>query len=156
MGLCICLSMENNAEMHVANTSNSCPLTQWCYLTISSSTALFSYCPQSLPSLGSLPMSWPFTSGSQSTRASGSASILPINIQGWFPLRLIGLISLLAKGLSRDFANTTVQKCLLRSAFFMVQFSHPYMTTGKTTALTRWTFVDKVMSLLLNHCLGLS
>ena len=111
MGLYICLSMENNAEMHVAKTSNSCPLSQWCYLTISSSTALFSYCPQSFPSSGSLPISWPFTSGSQSTRASGSASILPINIQGWFPLRLTGLISLLAKGLSRDFANTIVQKC---------------------------------------------
>ena len=75
---------------------------------------------------------------------------LPMNIQDWFPLGLTGLISLQSKGLSRVFTNTTVQKHLQRSAFFTGQFSHPHMTTGKTIALTRWTFVDKLMSLLFN------
>ena len=74
------------------------------------------------------------------------------NIQDWFPLGLTGLISLLSKGLSRVFSNTTISKAsiLQHSDFFMVQLSHPYMTTGKTIATTRWTFVGKVMSLLFN------
>ena len=92
-----------------------------------------------------------FTSGGQSIGASSSASVLPMNIQDWFPLGLTGLI-LKSKGLSRVFFNTTVQKApiLQRSAFFMVQLSHSYRTTGKTIDLTRWTFVHKVMSLLFN------
>ena len=75
-----------------------------------------------------------------------------MNIQDRFPLGLTGLISLLSKGLSRVFSSTTVQKAsiLCCSAFFMVQLSNPNMTTGKTIALTRWTFVGKVISLLLN------
>ena len=72
---------------------------------------------------------------------------LLMNIQDWFPLRLTGLISLQSKGLSRVFSNTTVQN---HQFFFMVQLSHPYMTTGKTKALTIQTFVGKVMSLLFN------
>ena len=72
-----------------------------------------------------------------------------MNIQDWFPFRWTGWISLQSKGLSRDFSNTTVQKHLF-SAFVIVQLSHPYMTTGKTIALTRWNFVGKVMSLLFN------
>ena len=97
-------------------------------------------------------MSQFFTSGGQSIGVSALASVLPMNIQDWFPLEWIGWISLLSKGLSRAFSNTAFQKAsiLWRSAFFIVQFSHPYMTTGKTIALTRWTFVDKVMSLLFN------
>ena len=86
--------------------SNSCPLNQWCHPTISSSVALFSSCPPSYPASGSFPVSWLFISGGQSIRASVSASIFPVNIQGWFPLGLIGLISLQFKGLS----NTTVWK----------------------------------------------
>ena len=84
--------------------------------------------------------------------SSASASILPMNTQ-WSPLGWTGWISLQPKGLSRVFSNTTVQKhqsVLRRSAFFTVQISHPYVTTGKTIALTRWTFVGKVMSLLFN------
>ena len=79
-------------------------------------------------------------------------------IQGWFPLGMTGLISLLSKGLSRVFSNSTVQKAsiLQCSAFFMVQLSYLYMTTGKTIALTIWTFVGKVMSLLSMRYLGLS
>ena len=86
--------------------SDSYPLSHWCYLTISSSAALFSFCLQSFPASGSFPMSRLFTSGGQSTGASASASVLPMNIQGWFPLGLTGLISLLSKGLSRVFSST--------------------------------------------------
>ena len=97
-------------------------------------------------------MSQFFTSDGQSIGVSASASVLPMNIQDWFALRWTGWISLQSKGLSRVFSNTTVQRRLLLrcSAFFMVQLSHPYMTTGKTTALTRQTFVGKVVSLLFN------
>jgi len=77
--------------------SNSCPLSLWCHPTISSSDAPFSSCPQSFPTLRSFPMSWLFASGGQSTAAS--ASVLAMNIQGWFPLGLTGLISLLPKEL---------------------------------------------------------
>ena len=85
--------------------------------------------------------------------ASASASVLPINSQGWFPLGLTDLISLLSKGLSRVFSNTTVLKYQFFSAqpLFMVQPSHLYMTTRKTIALIRWTFAGKVMSLLCNR-----
>ena len=82
---------------------------------------------------------------------SFSFSISPSNGYSGFPLGWTGLISLRSKGLSRVFSNTTVQKPILRhSASFMVQLSHPYMTIGKTIALTKWTFVGKVMSLLFN------
>ena len=87
--------------------SNSCPLNWWCCLTISSSAAPF-FCLQSFPASGSFPMNWLFTSDSQSIEAS--TSVLPMNIQGWFPLGLIGLISSLSKGLSRVFSSTTVWK----------------------------------------------
>ena len=116
---------------------NSCPLSQWCHLTMSSSATLFSFCLQSFPALGSFPMSQLFTSGGQSIGASTSASIPPMNIQGWFPLGLTGLISLQSKGLSRVFSRTTTHNSILWcSVFFMVQLSYPYMTTGKTIALT--------------------
>ena len=132
--------------------SNSCPSSQWCLPTISSSVVPFSSHLQSFPASGSFPMSQLFTSGRQSIGASTSASVLPMNIQDWFPLGLTGLISLQSKGLSRVFSNNTVQKYQIRrrSALFTVQLSHLYMTTRKTTALTRRTFVDKVMSLLFN------
>ena len=90
-----------------------------------------------------------FTSGGQSIGVSASALVLQMNIQDWFPLGLTGLISLQSKGLLRVFSNTTVQKRQF-SAFCIVQLSHPYMTTGKTIALTIWTFVGKIMSLLFN------
>ena len=89
---------------------DSCPLSHWYYLTISSSAALFSFCLQSSSASGSLPMSQLFASGGQSIGASASASVLPANIQGWFPLGLTGLISLQSKGLSRVFSYTTLQK----------------------------------------------
>ena len=125
---------------------NSCPLSRWCHTTISSSVS--PSLPQSFPASGSFLMNWLFTSGGQSIGASASASVLPVKIQGWFPLGLTGLISMQSKELSRVFSSIAVWKD--HSAFFMVQLSHLYMTTGKTKTLTRWTFVSKVMSLLSN------
>ena len=87
-----------------------------------------------------------FTSGDQSIGASASSSALLKRTQGWFPSRLTGLVSLLSKGLSKVFSRTTVQ----HSGFFLVQLAHPHMTTGKTIALTIWTFVGKGMSLLFS------
>ena len=88
--------------------SNSCPLSWWCYLTISFFATLFSFWLQSCPASGSLPVSQLFTSGGQSIGAPASASLLPMNIQGWCPLGLTALISLQSKGLSRVFSSTTV------------------------------------------------
>ena len=120
--------------------------------SISSSVDPFSSYLQSVPASGSFPMSQFFASSGQIVGVS-SFSISPSNqYSGLISIGLTGLISLLSKGLSRVFSNTTVQKAsiLLRSAFFTVQLSHPYMTTGKTIALIRRTFVGKVMSLLFN------
>ena len=99
--------------------SDSCPLNWWCYLIISSSAAPFSFCLQSFLASESFPMSQLFASGGQSIGVSALASVLPMNIQGWFPLRLTGLISLQSKGLSTVFSNTTVQK----HSFFSTQSS---------------------------------
>ena len=99
--------------------SNSYPLSQWCHPTISSSVVPFSSCLQSFSESGSFPMSRFFASGGQSTGVSASVSVLPMNIQGWFPPGLTGLISLLSKSLSRVFSSTTVQK----HQFFGAQFS---------------------------------
>ena len=88
--------------------SNSCPLSQWCHPTILSSVAPFSSCPQFCPATWFFPMSPLFTSGGQNIGAS--ALVIPMNIQGWFPSRLTGLISLLFKRLSRVFSNTTAWK----------------------------------------------
>ena len=104
--------------------SNSCPLNQWCHPTISSSVTPFSSCLQSFPASGSFPVSQLFTSGGQNIEAS--ASILPVNTQGWFPLGMTGLISLLSKGLSRVYFSTTVQ----RHHFFSAQsFYCPALTS---------------------------
>ena len=95
---------------------NSCPLSQWCHLTIPSSVVPFPSCLQSFPTSGSFPMSQFFTSGGQSIRVSASVSFLPMNIQDWSPLGWTGWISLQSKGLSRVFSNTTVQKHLFLGA----------------------------------------
>ena len=89
---------------------NSCPLHLWCRPAISCSGALFSFCPQSFPASGAFPISWLFTSDDQNTGASASATVLPMSIHGWFPLRLTALISLLSKGLSGVFSTTTVTR----------------------------------------------
>ena len=105
-------------------------------------------CLQAFPGPGSFPGSQFFTSGSQSIGASASASVLPANIQDWFPLGWTGWISLLSKGLKsfleHHSSKTSVIWC---SAFFIVQLSHPYMTTGKTIALTGRTFVGTLEDL---------
>ena len=89
---------------------NSCPLSQWCHLTISFSVEPFSSCLQSFPISGSFQLSWLFTSGGQTIWVSALASVLPINTQDLSPLGWTGWISLQSKGLSRVFSNTTVQK----------------------------------------------
>ena len=128
--------------------SNSYPLNWWCHSTISSSVAPFSSCPQSFLASEYFPMSQLFPSGGQSAGASASASVLPVNIQGWFPLRMTGLISLLFKGLSRVFSSITVRK----NQFFG---THPSLWSN--SHIYTWlhsfgfmNFVDKLMSLLFN------
>ena len=96
---------------------NPCPLSRWCHPTILTSVIPFSSCPQSLPASGSFQMSQLFASGGQSIWVSALASVLPMNIQVWFPLQLTGLISLQFKGISRVVSNTTVQK----HQFFSIQ-----------------------------------
>ena len=113
--------------------SNSCSLSWWYYLTISSSVIPFSSHLQSFPASGSFPMSWFFASGGQSIGVSASASFLPMNIH-WSLLQ-------------HHSSKTSILWC---SAFSIVQLSYSNMTTGKTIAFTRWTFIGKVMSLLFN------
>ena len=130
--------------MSIASVMPSSHLLFWCPLLL---------LPSIFPSIReTFPMSQLFASGDQNTGASASASVLPMNIQGWFPLRLTGLISLLSKGLSGVLSSTMVRKhqFLRLSAFSTVQLSHPYVTTWKTMALTVRTFVGRVMSLLFN------
>ena len=90
---------------------------------ISSSDTLFSICPQSFPASETSPMSWLFASGDQYTEASASASVPPMSIQGWFPLRLTGLISLLSEGLSGVFSNTTIWRHQFCGALPSLRFS---------------------------------
>ena len=125
---------------------DSRPSSQWCHPAISSSVIPFSSCPQPLPASESFPMSQLFAWGGQSTGVSALAWFLPKKSQGWSPSEWTGWISLRSKGLSRVFSNTIVGK----HQFYSTQPSHPYMTTGKTIALTRQMFVSKVMSLLFN------
>ena len=130
--------------------SNSCPLCQWCHPNISSSVVPFSSCLQSLPASGSFPMSQFFASGGQSTEAS--ASVLPMNIQDWFPLGLTSFISLHSRD-SQESSPTPQFKSINSSvlSFLYHPTLYPYTTTGKTIALARRTFVSKVMSLLFYY-----
>ena len=136
--------------------SNSCPLTWWCYSTILSSVTSFSSCPQSFPTSGSFLMRWLFPSGGKSI--GPLASVLPVNIQAWFPLGVTGLIFFQSKGLWRVFSSTTIWK----HPFFDTQlslWSNSQICTqllGKTTALTIQTFVGWEVSLLFNRYLGWS
>ena len=123
-----CPTLQSHGLQHIrllctslspGDCSNSCPLSRWCYITITSSAIPFSSCLQSFPASGSFPMSWLFVSGGQNIAASASASVLPMNIQDWFPLGSTGLIFLLSKGLSRVFSSTTIWK----HQFFSAQLS---------------------------------
>ena len=138
--------------------SDSRPLSPWCHPVILSSVVPFSSCPQSLPASEYFPMSQHFAWGGRSTGVSALASFLPKKAQGWSPLEWTGWISLQSKGLSTVFSNTTVQKHQFFGAQLYSQSNSHIHTqpTGKTIALTRWTFVGKVISLLLICYLGWS
>ena len=129
--------------------SDSCPSSLWCHPAISSLVIPFSSCPQSLPASKFSPMSQLFAGGGQSTGVSASASFLPMNNPpsppGLISFRMDWLDLLVVQGtlesiLQHHSSKASILRC---SAFFMVQLSHPYMTTGKTIALTRWTFAAK-------------
>ena len=141
-GLPIYHHLQELAQTHV--------LSRWCHPTISFSVVLF--CLQSFPASGSFPVSQLFASGGQSIGVSASVSVLPMNIQDWFPLGWTGLISLQSRVLSKRLLQHHSSKVsiLWCSAFFMIWLSHPYMTTGKTISFRIWTFVRKVISLLFN------
>ena len=126
--------------------SNSCPSSQWCHPAISSPVVPFSSCPQSLPASGSFPVSQHFTWGGKSIGVSALALVLPKNTQACFRMDWLDLLAVQGtlKSLLQQHSSKT--SILWRSDFFTVQLSHPYMTTGKTIALARWTFVCKVMS----------
>ena len=132
---------------------DSCPLSRWCHPTISSSVVPFASCPQSFPASESFQMSQFFASSGQSIGVSASASDLPMISFRMDCLDLLAVQGTLKSLLQHHSSKASI---LQRSAFFIVQFSHPYMKTGKATALTRWTFVVRVMSLLLICCLGWS
>ena len=132
--------------------SNSCPMSWWWHPTIPTSVVPFSSHLQSFPASESFPMSQVFASGGQSIGVSASVSVLPMKIQDWSPLGWTGGISLQSKGTLKSLLQHHSSKAsiLRHSAFFIVQLLYPYMTTGKTIALTRQTFVSKVMSLIFN------
>ena len=130
---------------------NPRPLSQWCHPTISSSVIPFSSHLQSFLALGSFQMSQFFASGGQSIGVSASTSVLPMNTRDWsFRMDWLDLLAVqgtLKSLLQHHSSKASILQC---SPFLIVQLSLPYMTTGKTIALTRWTFVGKVMSLLFN------
>ena len=137
--------------------SNSCPPSRWYHPIISSSVIPFS-CLQSFPASGSFLMCQFFASGGQSIGASAPASFLPMNIQDWLPLGWTGWLSCSRRD-SWESSPTPQFKSINSSAlsfFFIVQLSHPYMTTGKTIALTIWTFVVKWCLCFSILCLVLS
>ena len=133
--------------------SDSCPLSRWWHPTISSFVIPISSGLQSFPASGSFPMNQFFTSGGQSIGISATASILPVNIQGWFPL---GWTGLRVQGTLNSLLQHHSSKAsiLRHSAFWFVQISHPYMTTGKNIALTRWPLSVKQCFCFLICCLG--
>ena len=122
--------------------SNSCPSSWWCHPTISSWVISFSSRLQSFPASGSFPLSQFFTSGGQSIWVSASASVLPLNIQDLFPLGWTGwCLQVALKSILQH--HSSKASVLWHSAFFIVQLSHAYTTTGKTIALTRLIFYIK-------------
>ena len=122
---------------------SSCSLHWWCCPTISYSNTLFSFCPWSFPAPGTLPMSHLFAPNDQNIGASASASVLPSEYSGLISLKINWFDLLVVQGTFRGLLQLHSSKAsiLWLSAFFMVQLSQPYVTTGKTIALTIWTFV---------------
>ena len=130
--------------------SNSSPLSQWCHPTNSSYVVPFSSHLQNFPASGSFPLRQFFASDDQSIGVSASASVLPVNTQDWSPLGWTGWISCSQRDSQESQHHSLKASILQCSTFFMVQLSHPYMATGKTIALTRQTFVGKIMSLIFS------
>ena len=132
--------------------SNSCPSSWWCHPVISFSVVPFSSCPQSLPASESFPMSQHFEWHYQSIGVSASTSVFPMNTQDWSSLGWAELDLLAVQGTLKSLLQHYSSEALIlwSSVLCIVQLSHPYMTSGKTIALTRWTFGSKVMSLLFN------
>ena len=158
--LCEPTDCVHQASLFITNSqacSDSCPSSQWCHPAILSSVVPFSSCLQSFPASGSFPMSQFFRSGGQSTGVSASASVLPMNIQDWFPLGWTGCYLLAVQGTLKSLLQHHSSKASIvqPSAFFIVQLSHPYTTTGKTIALTRQTLLVKYCLCFLIFCLGL-
>ena len=163
--LCCCSVASNSVRRHglqhirlrcPSTTPGACrnwrPSSRICHPTISSSVIPFSSCLQSLPASVCFLVSWHFASGGQNIGASASASVLPMNTQDCSPFRMDWLDLLANQGalknlLQHHSSKASILQC---SAFFMAQLSHPYMTTGKAIALTRWKFLSKVNSLLFN------
>ena len=123
---------------------NSCPLSQWCHPTISSSVIPLSSCPQSFPASGSFQMSQLFPSGGQRIGVSASTSVLPMNTEDWFPLRWTGWISLQSNGFSKVFSNTTVQKHQFFGTWLSLESNSP-MNTQDWSPLG-WTFINRFFS----------
>ena len=135
-------SLPNFAQIHVHWVGDAI------YLILCHS---LTFCLQFFPVSGSFPMHQLFASGGQIIGASASASVIPMNIQDWFPLGLTGLIFLQSRGFSSLLQHLSLKVSVLQhSAFFMVHLSHLYMTTAKTIALTIWIFVGKLIALLFN------
>ena len=137
--------------------SNSCPSRRWCHPTISSSAVPFSFCPQSFPASGSFPVSqffcirWPKYWSLSFSNSPDEYSRLNSFRMDWFDL--LAVQGTLKRLLQHHSSKASVLQC---SACFIIQLSHPYMTTGKTIALTIWTFVAKRCLCCLTYCLGLS
>ena len=130
---------------------NQCPLSQWCHPAISSSVTTFSFCLKSFPASGSFPVSQFFASGGQSIGVSALASVLSMNIQNWFPLGWTGWLSLQSKDCQESSPAPQFKRIISSTlSLFYCPALTTYMTTGKTIALTRQTFVGKVVSLLFN------
>ena len=129
--------------------SNSCPLSQWCQPTISSSVVPFSFCPQSFPASGSFPVSWLFTSGGQSIGASASASVLPMNNQGLFPLGLTGLISLMSKGLLESFSGPQFKS--IHSLALSLPYGPTLITVHDYRKSHSFDYTDLLYSALAKH-----
>ena len=136
--------------------ANLCPSSRWCHPTISSSVIPFSSCLQSFPASGSFPMSQYFASGGQ--RIWASASVLPINIEDWFPLGWTGWISLQSKGLKSLLQHHSSRASILwHSAFFIVQLSHPYMNPERVCSPWRllaaavWLDIIRKLWIMCSH-----
>ena len=133
--------------------SDSCPLSRWCHPTVSSPIVPLSSCLQSVPASGSFPMSWLFASGGQRIGAPASASVLPMNIQGWFPLVWSPCNPMDSQESSPTSRFQSINSLVLNLLYGL---SHLYMTTGKTIVLTRWTLLTKWRLCFLICCLGWS